>query len=773
MKLNVFLLTVLIPCLSAVVFGQAKVEGRILDDHERPVARLRVVVPGGQATITDSRGHFLINFPPAIQPGKATRIEVVKPNWVVYEPMFGNCVTQNKDINYEPLRVVIVPKGSPLSLSTKRLTDVIERSSSERAALRVEVGNLKKDINEYAFLRRYATEYGFTLNQFRDAVEQWAKIKESDDKEVRAAKEYWQKNYASAAPLASESYETAHEELKQATKKTFEASLKVIRRLQLAGNAFYAQDKFTEALNAYKALGALFETKELSKERFMAQWAATRFLIGNASVELAQRVEVDQGRRLLLDALDEYKLSASFNTPEQLPEEWATLQNNMAAALVRLAERVNGEESLNYIKQAIAAFGVVLKIKTRKQSPEDWAISQNNLGTAFLKKAEVGVEAERVSDLNKAIAAFRGALEEIKRDVLPRQWATVQRNLGVGLARLAERESPGEGVKHLDEAIGALHAALEIKTSTESPQDWLDSMSNLAAALLSLDGLISGSDGGKYLHDAIKTCRDALDVSTKDKSPIQWAALKTNLGIGLTRLGQREGGVNRNKHLDEAMKAFNDALKVRTRDQRPLEWAQVQTNLGLAYLLLNDEARAAETFTNVLTVDQNNKPVFGEASRLYHEKLYDFDKAFLLNQNWLTQHPEDILVRADFAEAHFTIGRFAECRNLINYLLTRPDVPDRSKAALRAIEIASLLAEGKASQVAFKIDELVAEVARQRADFKVEWGFAGTQHFIDQNGQLRPYQVWLGQLFVALASEDRDSLLKALHNVKANFQEQR
>jgi len=51
-------------------------------------------------------------------------------------------------------------------------------------------------------------------------------------------------------------------------------------------------------------------------------------------------------------------------------------------------------------------------------------------------------------------------------------------------------------------------------------------------------------------------------------------------------------------------------------------------------------------------------------------------------------------------------------------------------------------------------------------------GLNGIRHFIGQNEKLSPYRTWLSQLFDAMASKDRDAMLKALQDVSANFREQ-
>ncbi|HEX5701855.1 MAG TPA: hypothetical protein VFX97_01395 [Pyrinomonadaceae bacterium] len=924
MKFRNSLFVLFISCFSATALGQqAKLEGQVFDDKNRAVVGVRIVAAGGQSAVTDRKGHFKIGFPISAQPGQATRIQVVKSNWVVFQPMLGNCVTQSAERNYEPLRVVIVPKGSPLALSPKRLSQVIAQWTAERAKLRVEVGNLQQELDEYAFLQQYAKEYGFTLEQFRDAAERWAQIKESDDKEERALKEYWQKNYGKAAQLALESAQVAGEELKQANNKTNEASLKVIRRYKLAGNAYYAQYNFREALDAYNKIEKRFDAKELSKEIFIAEWAEMNFLIGNAKVALGVRVAGDENSQLLKEALANYQQSFTIYTRDQLPKEWAATQNSVGNVLLSLGVRARGAESVKYLNDSEAAYRTALEVATREKLPHEWAKTQNNLGIMLRSLGERASAEEGVKHLNNAITAFRAALEvrtreqlpeewaatqtnlgntlqslgvrvggaegvrylkdaikafraalevrtreklpqewaasqtnlgnalwalglrvsveeginylkdalalhrtalEVRsREKLPQDWAATQNNVGIVLASTGERLSGAASIKQLKDAVGAFRAALEVRTREHLPQDWAITQSNMGGALLNLGLRISGEEGINYLKDAAAAHRAALEVVTREQLPQQWASRQANLGSALQYLAERVSDAEGIKYLKEAVEAHQSALEVRTRERLPPQWATTQNNLGntlrglgervereaairhlkdatiahraalevfrredfpqqwaitqnnLArdYVQLHDWPAAAEAYTNVLSLDRGQREAYDKAASIYHDILFKFDKAFDLHQQWLAQHTEDISAQINYAEAHFSVGRFAECEQRVNALLTNPRVPVSTKTALRATKIASLLADGKASQVPVNLDALIAEVAGQPAAFKVEWVFDGTRHFIDQNEKLSSYRAWLGRLFVALASKDRDTMLKALQNVRANYKEQR
>ena len=102
--------------------------------------------------------------------------------------------------------------------------------------------------------------------------------------------------------------------------------------------------------------------------------------------------------------------------------------------------------------------------------------------------------------------------------------------------------------------------------------------------------------------------------------------------------------------------------------------------------------------------------------------------------------------------------------------MEHPSIEVSTKIALRAIEIANLLAMNNASLVPDKLQTLIDSLAAQADDFKVTWTFNGTKHFIDHHVQLAPYHAWLRQLFTALEAEDRQTALTGLQAVRAGLQ---
>ena len=75
--------------------------------------------------------------------------------------------------------------------------------------------------------------------------------------------------------------------------------------------------------------------------------------------------------------------------------------------------------------------------------------------------------------------------------------------------------------------------------------------------------------------------------------------------------------------------------------------------------------------------------------------MFAFALAFELNQQWLERHSEDLSAQSHFAEKHFTTGRFDECDKRIAALLAKPALESHINVALRAIQIANLVALSK------------------------------------------------------------------------------
>jgi tetratricopeptide (TPR) repeat protein len=296
----------------------------------------------------------------------------------------------------------------------------------------------------------------------------------------------------------------------------------------------------------------------------------------------------------------------------------------------------------------------------------------------------------------------------------------------------------------LDEAVAAYRQALLVRTREQMPRQWAITQNNLGNALQAQGTKAEAPESLRLFGEALVAYRDALLVFTREQTPALWAMTKHNVGSAL----QEEG------LFGEAVVAYREALLVWTRQQRPQQWAMAQNNLARAYYNLKEWASAAECYENVLEVYPDFRPAYERARFLEHEVLFNYQRAFKLNESWLQRNPNDLLAAASFAENHFTTGRFDESSGA---KLTIP---------LRAIEIANLIALKRTAEVPAKIKNLIETLESQKPDFKVEWSFVGTRHFISQSEQFAASRAWLLELFEAMGSENRDSIVKRLKALK-------
>ena len=221
--------------------------------------------------------------------------------------------------------------------------------------------------------------------------------------------------------------------------------------------------------------------------------------------------------------------------------------------------------------------------------------------------------------------------------------------------------------------------------------------------------------------------------------------------------------------LTEALEAFQKALEVRTFDALPPQWAQTHNNLAKTFMALGEWAEAAQSYRNVLRVYADYAEAYSTLGSLYHERLFNFDDAFALRQAWLESHPDDVSAQSNFAENHFTTGRFAAAEKRLAVLLADPDLEPALQITLRALEIAALSAQQKTEPIPDQLGALMEVISAQPEGFKLEWSWDGTKHFIRTDTQLAAGRDWLLSMFAALEGEDRAAILTALQASEASL----
>jgi hypothetical protein len=165
----------------------------------------------------------------------------------------------------------------------------------------------------------------------------------------------------------------------------------------------------------------------------------------------------------------------------------------------------------------------------------------------------------------------------------------------------------------------------------------------------------------------------------------------------------------------------------------------------------------------------SDKQVYQSLASIYHELLFEYAKAFELHRKWLSRFPQDTSALPDFAETHFTTGRFPEFSQRIKPLLTDPALPGSVKIALQMIEVVNLLAFDNANQVPATLAEILKTISDQKPDFQINWSFSGTLNFINLQEKFISYRSWLNQFFRMAQEKNRDAILKALREAQTRF----
>jgi tetratricopeptide (TPR) repeat protein len=451
-------------------------------------------------------------------------------------------------------------------------------------------------------------------------------------------------------------------------------------------------------------------------------------------------------------------------------EEVKQKEQQLTEEVVRDYRLAGDAHYSNYaFDSALHAYQQALHFASREQMPTLWAATMVDIGRA---NNELGIRAFGIaihSYLSAAVTAYQQALEVLTRAHLPQGWAMTQNNLGTALQAQGSWTDGVQGVQLLADAVTAYQQALEVLTRESLPQQWATTQNNLGTALAEQGKRTGGAQGVQLLADAVTAYQQALEVRTREHLPQGWAMTQNNLGIALRNQGSRTGGAQGVQLLADAVTAFQQALEVYTREHLPLQWAQTHNNLARTYVALEDWPNAAASYANVLQIYPDYTEAYEAAGRLYHEVLFQFPIAFALNQQWVERHPEDWSALSGFAEKHFTTGRFAECAERLATLLANPAIESRVQVALQALAIANLLARNQGELVPGTIETLLERIAAQPEDFRVNWAFAGTRHFISQHPGLAPHRAWLQQFFDAVEGQNRQAILAGLQAARAAF----
>ena len=513
-----------------------------------------------------------------------------------------------------------------------------------------------------------------------------------------------------------------------------------------------------DAASAYRAALTVRTEEHLPQD-----WAATQNNLGLVLEEQGNRTGGEPGIRLLAEAVSVYRDALTVYTKGHLPQGWALIQNSLGNILQAQGSRTGGEPGIRLLAEAVSVYRDALTVYTKEHLPQGWAATQNNLGNALQARGIRTSGEAGIRLLGEAVSAYRDALTVRTKEHLPQDWAATQHNLGIVLKEQASRIDGEAGIRLLGEAVMAHRAAVTVRTKEHLPQDWAATQHSMGIVLWKQASRTGGEAGIRLLGEAVVAYRAALTVRTKEHLPQDWATIQNHLGVALQEQGSRTGGEAGKRLLGEAVATYRDALTVYTKEQLPQDWAATQNNLAKALLNLEDWRGAAEAYHNLSTL----YPDYEKYSfTLYQEKLFAYPEAFALIQRWLERQPDDLSAQANFAEAHFTTGRFEEAQTRIAALLANPQLDSSGSLALRTLQVATLLVMNKPELATTAFAALHGLVKNLPSDFDLSWDFEGSRHFIGKEASLVGYRAWLLDLFSAVEEKDAQKRLRALNKLQ-------
>ena len=551
---------------------------KLREGSSDPVANANVTLEqSGKMVTTNSAGLFFMPLPAELLAGEEIRFNIDVPGYAVFEPAEGR-----SRIPYDLRKDIVVfgllPKGSPRFFSHEHLTMLLKGAAEKSTEQVREQGQGKADPDLSRYLKDWAVQYGFGVEQVEAEVDRWiAEVEKKQDIYELGLAAFAKKNFKEAGNLFQESAQQKERKLLAAREREKQLYEETIRDYRLAGDAHYNAYDFQKATELYEKALSLAD-----RQRTPQLWAGTVIDCGNARWILGERASAGEAVTALKMAVEAYRQALGVYTREQLPRDfdWAMAQNNLGNAFMGLAVRSEGPQAVAYREQALRAYRQALEVYTRRQLPRDWAGTQNNLGAALADLAERSEGPLAAGYRDQALAALRNALEVYTREQLPQEWAKTQANLGVALRDLAKRREGPQAPADLEQALGAQRNALGVFTREERPQEWARTQNDLGVTLQALAEWNEGWRAVGYLREAVGAFRKALEVETREQLPLEWARTQGNLAVALWVLAGRSEEAA--ELLKEAVGALRSALEVYSREEHPQEWATAQNDLGAA-----------------------------------------------------------------------------------------------------------------------------------------------------------------------------------------------
>jgi len=761
-------------------------------DPSLPVQGVRVSLSfvAGSEKIVDARDAtnragqaLLLVSPEAAQRGDL-RVEITgTTELVVFQPADGQ-------LSGLPANVTIrlLPKGSVLLLGPPQIEAMLQRMSIQNRAKNQEIHALKAELaaaqsqkpdDLTAAMTDWAKANGFAEADVDKQVQLWAediqRRKDQATANERALAELALKHYGVAAQLFDQAADDDEKAMEESKQRFLEEDRKMLRAL--VDKKFQSANAYQLNLQFHQATLTLTQARDKAAAEhgqypddaaLRSIWLDAVLRLASARRDEGEVGEAGASSALLAQSIKDYEGLLPERSAPGEKQDWAMAQRNLGIALWELGIRSSGAQATALLSQSVQAFQAALEVLTKADQPKDWARTQNNLGNALKMQGERSSATQAADLLAQAVRAYRAALEVCTKASLPQDWAETQNNLAAALDVQGVRSSGPQAMDLLAQAIAANRAVLEVYTKTDLPQEWAAAQGSLGLAIEQQGELSSGTQATDLMSQGVDAYHAALQVFTKASMPQDWALVQNNLGMALRRLADRSSGAQAKDLLAQAIQAQRAALEVYTKADMPQEWAMVEHNLANALEVEGDFAGAAKAIDAALEAFPNDTSFLQTGVSIYHDDLYNYDRAYELTDRWLKAEasPE---AKLTMVEEDLTTSRFEDCEKQAASMddAALPDPAGPYGLIRDAMKMTCQWGAGEKPAAQQTAQALLLKSAQLQ---NAGWGVEGTRHYLSSSPALETGRASWIALFDSLEKGDGVAMAAALRQLQEVMQ---
>lgn len=233
--------------------------------------------------------------------------------------------------------------------------------------------------------------------------------------------------------------------------------------------------------------------------------------------------------------------------------------------------------------------------------------------------------------------------------------------------------------------------------------------------------------------------------------------------MALRHLADRSSGAQAKDLLAQAIQAQRAALEVYTKADMPQEWAMVEHNLAEALEVEGDFPGAAKAIDAALEAFPNDASFLQTGVSIYHDDLYNYDRAYELTDRWLKAEasPE---ARLTMVEEDLTTSRFEDCEKQAASI-DDAALPDPAGPYGLIRDAMKMTCQWGAGERAAAQQTALALLLKSAQLQNAGWGVEGTRHFLGASPTFEAGRAsWVG-LFNSLETGDGTAMAAALHQL--------